>query len=263
MSSTRAPAIFVSHGSPTTVFDDDDYTRALRRFGEQIPKPKAIAIVSAHGQAPGPSLVIGANALPELWYDFRGFQPELYHYQYPVKGDPALAIQISTRLAQKGLKAGIEPHNRLDHGVWVPLSLMFPKADIPVVEIAIPATDPANALYQAGQALAPLRSEGVMIVGSGGATHNLGRLRWQEKYGTAEPKMKAFEDWLLSALRENRVEELLHYEKQPNGELAHPTWEHYHPLLFTLGARETSDAMNILYEGFEYSTLSMLSFSFQ
>ena len=261
MAETHAPAIFISHGSPTTVFDDDDYTRALRRFGEENPKPKAIAIISAHGVASSPLVVIGANPTPELWYDFHGFQPDLYQYRYPCKGDSALSFRISTLVAQAGLKIGIDPHNRLDHGVWVPLSIAYPKADIPVVQIAMPTPNDPRTLYAVGRALASLRSEGFLLVGSGGTTHNLRNLRWSDKYGSPDSAMLGFQDWVTSAVRENRVDELFDYEKQPNAAAAHPTWEHFYPLFFTLGARLPSDHFAPIYEGFEYGTLSMFSFA--
>src|SRR5207247_1495847 len=168
----RTPALFISHGSPAVALQKDDYTRALRHFAEAHPAPRAIVALSAHWEAPGPPRVTTA-ARPALIYDFAGFPDALYGVTYGCPGDPDLAREIVALLKDAGTKASEEPRRGLDHGVWVPLSLLYPGADRPVVEVSLPVPRSPPERLTMGEALARLRGQAVLLLGSGGVVHNL------------------------------------------------------------------------------------------
>src|SRR6266545_6091012 len=165
----RAPAIFVSHGAPTVALADDDYTAALRALSRDGPRPAAIAIVSAHWQTAVP-LATGAKQ-PESIHDFGGFPDELYAIRYECAGSPVLARRIADLLG-----GDVDRERGIDHGAWVPLRHMFPYADVPVVQVSLPARAPPEKVIELGRRLASLRDEAVWLVGSGGVVHNLARL---------------------------------------------------------------------------------------
>src|SRR5262245_2749910 len=178
-SSPRLPAAFLSHGSPMLAVEEDDFTAMLRRWGGSL-RPRAIAVVSAHWEASGPVRVTGAER-PALIYDFSGFPPELYDLRYPSPGDPAVAADIVKRLESSGVTATIDPRRGLDHGAWVPIRHAFPAATLPVLEISLPVQRTPELVAQVGKALAPLREDGVLLVGSGGIVHNLRRVHLDDK----------------------------------------------------------------------------------
>jgi len=192
----RMPTLFLSHGSPMLAIEDSPTGRFLDGLGDSLPRPRAIVVASAHYLAGAPR--IGANPSPATHHDFGGFPAPLYAIQYPATGDPALAAAIAKLLGNTGIPATIDPQQRLDHGVWVPLRRMYPQADIPVVPLSIQPDTDAQAHYRLGQALAPLRDQGVLIIGSGGYSHNLGALHWNDA-GAAMP------DWAAPWMNLRRV----------------------------------------------------------
>ena len=167
----KQPALFVSHGAPNLILKDDDNCRFFRELGQSLARPAAIVCVSAHWDTDEP-LTSGAE-LPPTIHDFSGFEAELYTMRYPCPGQPLLAARIADSLSATGIPCFVSEHRGIDHGAWVPLKLMFAAADIPVVQVSIQTDRDTRHHYNLGRALAPLRQENILIIGSGGATHNL------------------------------------------------------------------------------------------
>ena len=259
----RMPSVFLSHGSPMAALADaeDRYFREIQEFFGALPRPRAVVVASAHGLSPLELVEVNSAARPSLVYDFGGFPASLYQIQYPCPGDPLLAQQIADMARGAGFTVQLNERAGIDHGVWVPLRIAYPAADVPVIQISLPYGDRPHQAMRLGQALAPLRKEGVLLLGSGGLVHNLGQLTWHAKHGSPRAWALEFEQWVQKALQEKRVDDLLHFsELAPHAGQAHPTVEHFYPLLFTLGGSLPGDDAWSIYEGFEYETLSMFSF---
>jgi 4,5-DOPA dioxygenase extradiol len=256
------PALFISHGSPLTVITEDDYAAALRATGRGLGAPRAVVVVSAHGITPDGMVSITAAERPRLIYDFGGFPPELYRFEYACPGSPALAAELAERLGAVGLETGLDPLAGIDHGVWVPLARLFPAADVPVVQVSMPFPSPPERVLEMGRALGPLRDEGVLLVGSGGAVHNLRALDWHARSKTASPWAVAFDAWVRERVELGDVEALLRFRTEaPHAQMAHPTTDHFQPIFFTLGAMRDSDRPTTIVDEFQYQTLSMYSFA--
>lgn len=229
----RMPALYLSHGAPPLA-DDPVWPGELAAWSATLPRPKAILVVSAHWEeAP---LALGATRAVPLVYDFRGFPEHYYDVRYAAPGAPELAASVRKLLRVPGMPVQDVPDRGLDHGAYVPLVEMFPEADIPVLQVSLPTLEPQK-LLEVGRRLAPLRDEGVLIVGSGFFTHNLAALRHP---GGGVPGWSAeFDDWGARALLAQDIDALLDFEeKSPVGRLAHPRTEHFAPLFVTLGASE-------------------------
>ncbi len=255
------PVVFISHGSPMVAVESDAYTKALRRLGEDLPLPRAIVVVSAHGESPAPLRVTGSEK-PPIVYDFFGFPEELYRLRYPSPGNPDLGSEIVELLSQAGFEARLDPARGLDHGAWVPMLHAYPDARVPLLEVTLPVPRKASELLKIGQALAPLRSRGVLLVGSGGVVHNLGRLHWGDKNAPVDPWARRFDDWIRARLEKKDREEIRDYSAgAPESKLAVPTTEHFDPLFFVLGAAAGADRVVDVYEGFQYGNLSMRTFA--
>ncbi|MFD7818014.1 dioxygenase [Streptomyces sp. NPDC059785] len=226
----RMPALYLSHGAPPLA-DDPVWPGQLAAWSADLPRPTAILVVSAHWEeAP---LALGAVRTVPLVYDFWGFPEHYYQVRYEAPGAPALAESVRKLLRAPGTPVQDIPDRGLDHGAYVPLVEMFPEADIPVLQISMPTLDPV-ALMEIGRKLAPLRDEGVLIVGSGFFTHNLRALSPE---GHVSSVMAEFDDWGRRALDAQDLDALLDFEnKAPAGRLAHPRTEHFAPLFVTLGA---------------------------
>jgi len=256
------PALFVSHGAPSVALENDAYTRALAAFGSRTPRPAAVVVVSAHWEAPGP-LRVNAASRPEPIYDFSGFPQALYKLDYPAPGSPEIAAEIVDRLAAAGFPAVHEIARGWDHGVWVPLRLIFPEATLPVVELSLPVPRTPEQLLAIGRSLAPLRERDLLIVGSGGIVHNLSRLRWHEKEAPVDEWARAFDDWVMNRVSERDVEALAAYRSRaPHADQAVPTSEHFDPLFVVLGAAPGARVRTV-YEGIDYGNLSMRTFALE
>jgi len=205
----------------------------LAELARSLPRPRAIVVASAHWLAPRPQ--VGAAAVPETIHDFGGFPQALFDLRYPAPGDPALAQRVAGLLGDAGLHADVDPSRGLDHGVWVPLRLLYPDADIPVVPLSIqPALGPAHQ-FAVGRALAPLRDDGVLVIGSGSITHNLHD--WRGRDGVEAEYVRPFTAWVETRMRADDTEALLDYRRQaPFAARAHPTDEHLLPLFVAMGA---------------------------
>ncbi|MFD3511879.1 dioxygenase [Streptomyces sp. NPDC058657] len=231
--SARMPALYLSHGAPPLA-DDPLWPGQLAAWSADLPRPRAILIVSAHWEeAP---LALGATTTVPLVHDFWGFPEHYYAVRYAAPGAPELGDSVRKLLRGAGLPVQDVPDRGLDHGAYVPLVEMFPEADVPVLQVSMPTLDPQR-LMDIGRRLAPLRDEGVLIVGSGFFTHNLAPLRHA---GPGVPSWSAeFDDWGRRALAAADVDALLDFaHKSPAGALAHPRTEHFAPLFVTLGAAE-------------------------
>ncbi|WP_329132814.1 dioxygenase [Streptomyces sp. NBC_01476] len=230
----RMPALYLSHGAPPLA-DDPVWPGELAAWAGSLPRPKAILVVSAHWEES--PLAIGATTTLPLVYDFWGFPQHYYQVTYAAPGAPALAEDVRKLLRGAGHPVQDVPDRGLDHGAYVPLVEMFPAADIPVLQVSMPTLEPER-LMEIGRRLAPLRDEGVLIVGSGFFTHNLAALRYA---GPQPPSWSAeFDDWGNRALDSQDIDALLDFEHAaPAGHLAHPRTEHFAPLFVTLGAAES------------------------
>jgi 4,5-DOPA dioxygenase extradiol len=247
------PAIFVSHGAPTLPLDDIPARDFLRGLGASLPVPKAILVASAHWETSLPAVSLATK--PETIHDFSGFPRELYSISYPAPGAPDVANKAAALLGAAGINTIGDAGQGLDHGAWVPLMLAWPKAGIPVAQISIQ--------QQLGPALAPLRAEGVLIVGSGGAVHNLRALDWQGGDGTVAPWAKEFDDWLASRLEAGDEAALADYRaRAPNARQAHPRDEHLMPVFVAYGAGGTGAKGTRIHSSFTMGALSMASYSF-
>jgi 4,5-DOPA dioxygenase extradiol len=251
----RFPTVFVSHGAPTLPLSDAAARGFLAGYGKQLGRPVAILAVSAHWETPSP--VLGSAAAPETIHDFYGFPRALYEMRYPAPGAPALAERAAALLDRAGIAAGREPHG-LDHGAWVPLMLMYPEADIPVTQLSVQTGLGAAHEFRVGEVLQPLRDEGVLILGSGSATHNLGELRMATIDAPATPWVSDFTDWLARAIAEGRTEDLIDYRKRaPNAARNHPSEEHFLPLFAALGAAGSGAKGSRVHASTTYGALAM------
>jgi len=226
---------------------------ALARLAAELPKPRAILLVSAHWES-RELLLTGAKA-PATLHDFSGFPAELFALQYPAPGAPKLAEQVRQLLADAGLPARLDAERGLDHGAWVPLRLMYPQADIPVLQLSLPSQLGPALQTRIGRALAGLRAQGILLIGSGSITHNLGELDWQAGPEQIQPWAQAFRDWLVERLAVDDQTALHDYRAQAPGAVRnHPSEEHLLPLFFARGAGEH---FKVAHSGFTLGALGM------
>ena len=247
------PSLFISHGSPMLALQPGASGPALRRLAAELPRPKAIVVVSAHWESD--QLLVTGSTAPQTWHDFGGFPPELFAVQYPAPGNPQLAAQIVGLLQADGLDAQLDERRPFDHGTWVPLSLMYPAADIPVVQVSLPSRMGPALQTRVGHALASLREQGVLLIGSGSITHNLGELNWRAGPESIEPWARDFRDWVVDKLAANDEAALHDYRRQaPHAVRSHPSDEHLLPLYFARGA---GGDFSVAHQGFTLGALGM------
>ena len=257
----RLPTLFISHGSPMHALEPGAVRGVWENLGRTLPRPKAILISSAHWETGGPAFT--AAAKPETIHDFYGFPKPLYEIQYPAKGSPELASRAVGLLEQAGLTAKEDPIRGLDHGAWSPLLYMYPKADVPVVQVSVQTELGTRHHLALGHALAPLADEGVLVLGSGHLTHNLRDRARDENAGGPAPYAREFQDWVKQRIDRHALDELADYRKlTPNGVRAHPTDEHFLPLFVALGAAGENYRADRLYDGIEMGALAMDAYRF-
>jgi len=252
----RMPVIFAGHGSPLNAIGTNRARDGWRKMGEQLGKPKVIVCVSAHWATRG--LFVRTSADNRQINDMYGFPEELYQVHYEPAGAPdvaARALELLGDMASEDNQWGI------DHGAWSVLSNMYPEADVPVVMVSTNVTADAQAQFEAGRRLAPLRDEGAMIVASGNVVHNLGGVNWRMDtgYGWAD----AFDEHVHDLIKAGDFASVVDYEKLPDAQNAVPTNDHYYPLLTALGAAETTDTVTVWNEYRELGTMSMTSYLFE
>lgn len=256
---TTMPSLFVSHGAPTFAIEPGLAGAQLRALGLALDKPQAVVLVSPHWMTRG--VEITATDRPRTVHDFGGFPSELYALHYPAPGSPALAAVIEQQLALQGIASKLDPRRGLDHGAWVPLMHLFPDADVPVVQVSLPFDTDETKAFALGQALAPLAREGVLIVGSGSLTHNLYEFRSGEVQAAAYAQ--AFSAWVRQAVLDADMKRLVHtLERAPHAARAHPTTEHFLPLLVAAGAACETSPVTVLNGGIRHGVLAMESYLF-
>ena len=253
--STRMPAVFVGHGNPMNALLENRYTAGWMAIGQAWPRPRAILCVSAHWFVPDTGVTI--STAPRTIHDFGGFPRELYQVTYPAPGDPALARKVQQMLAP--LPVVLDERWGLDHGAWAVLCHVYPKADVPIVQLSIDERQPPSFHFELGRRLASLRDEGVLIVGSGNLVHNLHAFAWGRH--DAEPFDWAvrFEQQAREMIVAHEEAALLDYEHLGRDALlAIPTPDHFLPLLYVLGTRQSDDRVTFPIEGVDGGSVSML-----
>ncbi len=255
----RLPVVFVGHGSPMNAIEDNQWSRGFRDLGSRLPRPSAILAVSAHWYIRGTAVT--ANDFPPTIHDFGGFPEPLYEVQYLAKGDPDLASRVAELRAPDMVTRSLDWG--LDHGTWSVLLHMWPRADVPVVQLSIDGRLPVSRHAEIGRSLSPLRDEGVLILGSGNVVHNLG-----DAFGRMRAGEHSTPDWatdfdndVVRGLEEHDLDALAGLVESPAGRKAHPTPEHYLPLLYVAGAAG-QDAVSFPITGFDLGSLSMRSVVF-
>jgi 4,5-DOPA dioxygenase extradiol len=255
------PSLFLSHGAPTLPLTDTPARTFLSQFGAALERPKAILVVSAHWETAQPT--VNAVERNDTIHDFGGFPRALYDLRYPAPGSASVAARVTELLGAAGLATKTDTKRGLDHGAWVPLLLMYPQADIPVVQLSVqPHLGPEHHL-RVGRALAPLRDEGVLIVGSGSFTHDLSEFRGHGPNDPAPAWVNSFADWIHDALIADKTAALLDYRRQaPFATKNHPTEEHLLPLYVALGAAGEGAQAERLHASSTYSVLRMDVYAF-
>lgn len=250
-----APVLFIGHGSPMNILEPNPYADGWRQIARCLPRPKAILSVSAHWYTQGS--FVSVSEKPETIHDFYGFPEELYQLDYPAPGAPALARRVlelcgdAVRPAEYGL----------DHGSWSVLRSLFPEADIPVAQLSVDGTADSQTAFRLGQALAPLRDENVLILGSGDVVHNLRLIDFDKPDGFVWAD--EFDRYIQSAVRARRFDDVLHYERAgESAKLAFPTPDHFLPLLYVLGASRPDDTVDVFLDERVLGSLSMTSYLF-
>ena len=257
---SRMPVLFVSHGAPTFALEPGLLGPRLTQAGEQLPRPRAVLVVSPHWMTRG--VRVASTARPETVHDFGGFDRALYRLQYPAPGAPDIAARTVEVLRAAGWPAEEDGAQGLDHGAWVPIRFLYPGADVPVFQVSLPAGLTPPLAYAFGEALQPLRDEGVLIVGSGSLTHNLYEFRMDGGGPDAE-YAREFAAWVRQAVEgrdDARLQQAL--DIAPHARRAHPTTEHFLPLLVAAGAAAGEPQAHTLEGGITYGVLSMDSYLF-
>jgi 4,5-DOPA dioxygenase extradiol len=262
---TNIPAIFISHGAPTLAIETSEYQQDLREFAKNIERPSAILTVSAHWEQNRP-LLITASDHPKTIHDFWGFPQELYEIQYNAPGNPQLARKIALELTKSGFPTEPTQERGIDHGTWVPLSIMYPKATIPVLQLSIPTPRSRRDLFRLGQILSRFREENIMILGSGGVVHNLRlampNFRRGNKRIKPDPWAVKFDQWVKEKLETQSFEDLLEAQnKAPEFRKAAPTSEHFDPIALIIGTARGKEGIVTIHESIEYGNLSLRSFA--
>jgi 4,5-DOPA dioxygenase extradiol len=257
---TSFPLLFVSHGAPSFAMEPGLAGKTLTDLGRQLPKPDAIVILSPHWMTRD-HVSVTASTRPKTIHDFGGFPDALYELSYPAPGAPELANHIVELLQTAGWDSRLDASRGLDHGAWVPLLYLAPDADIPVVQVSMPASLDTRSAWKLGEALKPLRDMNVLIVASGSLTHNLYEFRGATPHGA--DYVKQFAAWTARTLHARNIDQLLDFKQYaPFAERAHPTDEHFLPLFIALGAAGESYQTHVLEGGITHGVLAMDSYLF-
>jgi 4,5-DOPA dioxygenase extradiol len=257
-----APVLFISHGAPLFAVSPGTSGPALTAYGKQLQAEhplKGIVILSPHWMTE--RLAVMRNPKPKTYHDFGGFPPALYELQYPAPGDIELSDRVQSLLTDAGLNPLQDPDRPLDHGVWVPLMHLFPKAEIPVVQVSLPVGWGPEQVLKLGEALQALREQGILLIGSGSMTHNLSEFFGGER--KPDPYVDAFSRWIETTLTKGDTAALLNYAEQaPSAKRAHPSDDHFLPLFFAVGAAGANATPHYLSREVMYSMLAMDSIAF-
>lgn len=256
------PTLFIPHGAPTFALRPGPTGAALARIAAELPRPRAVVMVSPHWDTAQPE--VGTGEKLETIHDFYGFPAELYDIIYPATGCPEAAREVTAALMAAGLPAHGAPAQGLDHGAWIPLRLMYPDADIPVIPLSLQSRLGVAGAYRLGQALAPLAKQGFLVIGSGNLTHNLRDYQVARMRGGAEfDYVRAFPAWINERLQAHDIDALLDYRRQaPHAVHAHPSDEHLQPLYVALGAAGSAASVAHLHTGISDYVLAMDAYAF-
>jgi 4,5-DOPA dioxygenase extradiol len=254
------PAVFLGHGSPMNAIEDNPWSRAFRELRTSLPRPRAILVVSAHWFVPGARVTAHQN--PPTLYDFGGFPRELYQLQYPAPGDPDLARRTRSLLGED--RVALDDRRGLDHGAWSVLVHLFPEADVPVVQLSLDETLSPTEHFERARALKSLREEGVLLLGSGNAVHNLGDAFRQRSRGRESTPSWAvrFDEAVKQACLDGDRSSLTRLLETEEGPLAHPSPDHFLPILYTAAIADERDDVAFPIEGFDWGSISMRSVVF-
>ena len=254
------PSLFVSHGAPTILVEDSPAHRFLAEFASELPRPEAVIVVSAHWERPT-AAVTGA-ARPATIHDFGNFGPELARFRYAAPGAPDLAARIAAALTAAGIAVEVDPERGLDHGAWVPMALLYPGADVPVLQVSVDPEGGPSWHLALGRALAPFRDR-AMLLASGNLTHNLYELSWRDADAPMLAWAEAFASWMSQALAEGREQDLLDYRRlAPFAVRNHPTEEHLLPLFAAMGAAGPGARGRRIHASHSFGTLAMDAYRF-
>lgn len=253
----KAPSVFIGHGSPMNAVMETGFTSSLKSFGEKTPHPKAVVVISAHWLTTGETKV-AVNPKPEVIYDFYGFPEELYKVKYPAVGSPATARDLVADV--ESIKIHEDHEMGLDHGAWSIMKHIFPRADVPMFQLSLDYSKPPQWHYNLAKELRKLRDRGVMILGSGNVVHNLRRVDFEHQYGKAFDWAVEFDEFVKNSIEKGNHQALIDYSKRSDSSIAHPTNDHYLPLLYSLALQEKSEHVRYIHEGIEHGSVSMRSF---
>ncbi len=253
---SRLPVLFAAHGSPMNALGTTRFAAMLRTWGAAWPKPSAILCVSAHREETPLSVTSGER--PVTVHDFYGFPPALYALRYPAPGAPPVAGRAAAVLAAAGIPVRLDPAAGLDHGTWAPLLVALPEAAIPVVQLSLPARSRLDVCAAMGKALAPLRDEGILLLGSGNLVHNLREADLSAVELPVEPWAAEFDGWVAERILAGDVDALVSLDGAPSARRAHPSLEHYAPVV-VCAAAAGGDAASFPVTGFEHASLSLRS----
>lgn len=253
----KTPVFFISHGAPTFATEPGVLGPRLQALGQQLTGIQAVLVLSPHWQTR--EVKVMGTAVPETLHDFGGFPANLYALQYPAAGQPGIAREAARLLSAAGFATGLDEQRGLDHGAWVPLYHLLPKAELPVFQVSMPFDLDTQSAWNLGQALKPLREQGVLILASGSMTHNLYEIRQSD--GEPQAYAREFADWVKVAVLANAIHPLIHYRAEaPHAQRAHPSEEHFLPLLVALGAQGDGDVPQLIEGGMTHGVLSMDSY---
>lgn len=256
------PTLFVPHGAPTFALRPGAAGAALTRLATTLARPRAIVMVSPHWEMPVPT--VGTADRLDTIHDFHGFPSPLYEIRYPATGCPEAAREVMQALRAAGLTANEAPAQGLDHGAWIPLRLMYPDADVPVIPLSLQSHEGVQGAYRLGAALAPLRERGFLVIGSGNLTHNLGDYqRARMSGGEGLDYVRRFPEWMTDRLQQHDLDALLDYRQQaPEAVRAHPSDEHLQPLYVALGAAGRNASVEHLHASISDYVLAMDTYVF-
>lgn len=256
------PTLFISHGSPMLAIDPGPYGAAWRQLAEALPQPSAILMVSAHWTTPQP--ILSTAAQPATIHDFGGFPSALYELRYPAPGAPALAIRTQQLLLAAGIPASVNPQRGLDHGAWVPLRQMYPAADIPVAQLSVQPDRNGDWHLRLGTALRALRADNVLVIGSGSLTHNLYEAELDnDSTASSADYVHDFQTWVYQALQQHDNAALAAWTTEaPHARRAHPTPEHFLPLLVAYAAAGDAPRVERILDNYSAGVLAMDCYRF-
>ncbi len=244
------PVLFVGHGAPTNAIEKNEFTESWRKLAKKFSKPRGIVCISAHWMREGSAVTNSKR--PKTIHDFYGFPPELYAQKYPAPGSPELAEKIRTLV--KSVPISLDTEWGYDHGAWSVLKHMYPDAKVPTIQLSLDAQLAPEKMYTTGKELSALRSQGILILGSGNLVHNLMRMNSVTK---PHAWAKEFDAYVKMHLENREDKKIIHYEQSPHAKLAHPTNDHYLPLLYILGATDKKEIPTFFNEKIVFGSISM------